>query len=213
MIAEVYNKENKKIGELNLPDSIFARKWNDNLVHQVLVSQLANRRDSLAHTKGRGEVRGGGRKPWRQKGTGRARHGSIRSPIWIGGGVTFGPTKEKNYSKKINKKMRRAAIFAVLSRKLEGGEIKFIDKLELETPKTKLLSGFMKIVAAGSKSVLLVPSIGSKNIYRTAANISKTTALDPRSLNVYDLLRHKQILMDKTAIEIISKHYVLKSKV
>src|SRR3990167_4153940 len=143
MIAEVYNKENKKVGEVTLSDSVFGKKWNESLVHQVLVSQLANKREPLAHTKGRGEVRGGGRKPWRQKGTGRARHGSTRSPIWAGGGVTFGPTKHKNYSKKINKKMRRGAIFSALSRKFKDGELKFIDALELEVPKTKLLAGLL----------------------------------------------------------------------
>ncbi len=106
MKADIYNQQNQKIGEADLLNKIFNIKWNPDLVHQVLTVQLANRRQVLAHTKGRGEVRGGGRKPWRQKGTGRARHGSIRSPIWKGGGITFGPTKERVFARKINKKMK-----------------------------------------------------------------------------------------------------------
>lgn len=207
MIADVYSKENEKVGQVNLPDFVFARKWNDDLVHQVLSAQLANRRRNLAHTKGRGEVRGGGKKPWRQKGTGRARHGSIRSPIWIGGGVTHGPTKEKIYAKKINKKMRRAAIFAVLTRKLEEGFLKFVDSLELDSPKSRLFAALLKKIGGGAKSALVIPSVGSKNIYRAAANVPGALALDPRSLNVYDLLRYQLVLMDKNAVETIEQHY------
>jgi len=207
MKVEIFNKKNEKTGQIELSESVFGRKWNADLVHQVLVSQMANIRKPFAHAKGRGEVSGGGKKPWRQKGTGRARHGSIRSPIWIGGGVTFGPTKEKNYSKKINKKMRRVAIFAILSKKLDDGEIKFIDSLEIESPKTKILAGVLKNISEGAKSALLVPSVGSKNIYKAAVNIPKIFAIDPRSLNVYDLLRYKMILIDKKAAETVEEHY------
>ncbi|MFH0712566.1 MAG: 50S ribosomal protein L4, partial [Candidatus Jorgensenbacteria bacterium] len=117
MKAEVYNKENKKVDTIELSDRVFGAKWNPALVHQVLVSESANRRKPYASTKDRSEVRGGGRKPWAQKGLGRARHGSIRSPIWVGGGVTHGPRPEKDYGKKINKKMKRTAIYSVLSKK------------------------------------------------------------------------------------------------
>ena len=137
MLMDVLNKQNEKAGTIDLPEKIFGVKWNPSLVHQVLMVQLANRRESIAHTKGRGEVRGGGKKPWKQKGTGRARHGSSRSPIWKGGGVTFGPTKEKKYARKINKKMNRSAIFSVLSRKMEDKEIKIIDGFDREIKKSK----------------------------------------------------------------------------
>ena len=122
MQIDLYNAGGSIIGKADLPEKMFGQKWNPDLVHQVLAAQESNARKPLAHAKGRGEVRGGGKKPWRQKGTGRARHGSIRSPLWKGGGVTHGPTKERNFEKKINKKMRRAALFSILSRKTKEQE-------------------------------------------------------------------------------------------
>ena len=116
MKINIYNLKKEKAGEIELSDRIFGVKWNADLVHQALNTQLANRRQPWAHAKDRAEVSGGGKKPWKQKGTGRARHGSIRSPLWIGGGATFGPSKERNFAKKINIKMKRLAIFSVLSR-------------------------------------------------------------------------------------------------
>jgi len=118
MNADVYNLNNEKVGTVELPENVFGAKWSPVLVKQVVDAQRANARDPWAHAKGRGEVRGGGRKPWRQKGTGRARHGSIRSPLWIGGGKAHGPRKERDYSQKVNKKMRRLALFSALSRKM-----------------------------------------------------------------------------------------------
>src|SRR5258708_29946620 len=121
MQTDLYNLKNEKIGTIDLPDKIFAAKWNAVLVKQVLDAQAANRRVPWAHAKFRGEVRGGGRKPWRQKGTGRARHGSTRSPLWVGGGKAHGPRNERDYSQKVNKKMKRGALFAALSRKVKEG--------------------------------------------------------------------------------------------
>jgi len=207
MLAEVYNSVNEKIDRLELPSRIFGRRWNPDLVHQALQVQLANERESLAHTKGRGEVRGGGRKPWKQKHTGRARHGSVRSPIWKGGGVTHGPTKEKKYSLKINQKMRQAAIFSVLSKKLKDDEIRIIDALSLDKPKTKLVLGILKKFFDSRKSVLIIPEEGNKGVYRATANLPKVKSLDPRSLNVYDLLRHKYIFLEKNAVSTINNHY------
>src|SRR3990167_7958338 len=138
MKVKLYNQVAEEVGKTELPDEVFGLKWNADLVHQVVTSQEANRRPTVAHAKGRGEVRGGGRKPWRQKGTGRARHGSIRSPIWKGGGVTHGPLKEKNYKKKINKKMAKKALFAVLSAKARDNEIIVLDDLKFSEPKTRL---------------------------------------------------------------------------
>jgi len=125
----VYNQQGEKVGQVDLPAELFGVPLNRDLVHQVVVTQMANSRQVLAHTKDRSEVRGGGAKPWRQKGTGRARHGSIRSPIWVGGGVAFGPTKERVFAKKINKKMKRQALFMVLSSKVKDKEIVLLDKI------------------------------------------------------------------------------------
>ncbi|MCK5059575.1 MAG: 50S ribosomal protein L4 [Candidatus Pacebacteria bacterium] len=133
----VYSQEGKEMGKMELPKRVFNMPWNADLVHQVVVSIESNARTPIAHTKGRGDVRGGGHKPWRQKGTGRARHGSRRSPIWVGGGVTHGPLSEKNYGKKINKKMKTQALYAVLSRKVKDKEIILLDTLNVSEPKTK----------------------------------------------------------------------------
>lgn len=135
----LYNQKGEEVGTTLLPKDIFDVKINPDLIHQVIVSQMANRRKVVAHTKDRGEVRGGGKKPWRQKGTGRARHGSIRSPLWRGGGVTFGPRKEKIFKKKIPKKMKRKALFMVLSDKFKNNLLIVLDELKLEKTKTKFL--------------------------------------------------------------------------
>lgn len=207
MKADVYDKENGKIGKIELPDRIFNVEWNPGLVSQAVDAQLANRRSPWAHAKGRGEVRGGGKKPWKQKGTGRARHGSIRSPIWKGGGVTFGPNKEKDYAKKINKKMKRLAIFSVLSRKLKDNELKIVDGLNAEMKKTKEWRNFLKNAADLRSSTLLIPAASGKGVKRAVANISKVGAIGPYSLNVYDLLRHKNVILEKEAVGQIENHY------
>src|SRR6185437_9448180 len=129
METKIYNIEGKETGKMTLPENIFGLPWNADLMHQVVVSMRSNARHSIAHTKDRGEVRGGGKKPWQQKGTGRARHGSSRSPIWKGGGVSHGPRKEKLYAKVLPKGMRRKALLVALSRKYKDGEIIFLDKL------------------------------------------------------------------------------------
>jgi len=204
MKAELYDNSAKVRGDIDLPDRVFAAKWNPDLVKQALDAQLANSREPLAHAKGRGEVRGGGKKPWRQKGTGRARHGSIRSPIWRGGGVAHGPTNEKVFAVKINRKMKQAAIFSALSKKLADGELKVIESLAISEPKTKLAA---KAIYAFSKSALVIPSPENKSLYRASANIPKVKSLDAKSLNVYDLLCYKDILLEKGAVEAIDTHY------
>ena len=137
MEVKVYNQSGKEVSTVKLPEAVFAAPWNADLVHQVVTSMLLNARGSIAHAKDRSEVSGGGKKPWRQKGTGRARHGSSRSPIWVGGGVTHGPRKEKSYAKKINRKMKIKALFTILSQKLKDGEILFVDSITLSKPSTK----------------------------------------------------------------------------
>lgn len=196
MKVPLYNLQGESVGEVELKDAIFGRPWNPDLVHQVLRVQMANRRESIAHTKGRGEVRGGGRKPWRQKGTGRARHGSIRSPLWVGGGVTHGPTKDKIFTRRINKKMVRGAIHSVLSRKLRDQELKVLESFPANINKTKEAA---KSLRAFPRALIVTPR-SRPELHRTVRNIPKVKAIPPHALNVYDLLRHREILIDKAAI-------------
>src|SRR3989339_1736116 len=200
MEAKVYNQEGKEAGSMTLPERVFGAKWNADLVHQVAQSMLSNRRAGTAHTKNRGEVSGGGKKPWRQKGTGRARHGSIRSPIWIGGGVAHGPLKERSYKLDLNKKMKRVAIYSVLSKKFADNEIKIVDSLKLNSHKTKDLASVLKTFLK-SVNALLVPTTDNKIVYRAARNIPKVKSLNAASLNVKELLQYKNILIDKEAVK------------
>ncbi len=207
MKIDIINQKNEKAGTIDLPERIFGAKWNADLVHQALMVQLANRREKLAHTKGRGEVSGGGKKPWRQKGPGRARHGSIRSPIWSGGGVSHGPTKEENFKRKINKKMKNLAVFSVLSKKLSDNEIKIIDKFNDNFSKTKDWVNFLKIIHDFKSKALLIPKSSKKSIHQAVSNIKNVDAISPRSLNVHDLLKNKNLVFEKDSIEEINNHY------
>src|SRR5882724_9619460 len=171
MNADVYNVKNEKVSTVDLPDGLFAAPWRPALVQQVLLAQRANARRPWAHAKTRAEVSGGGKKPWRQKGTGRARHGSTRSPLWIGGGKAHGPNKERDFSQKVNKKMRRAAMASVLSRKLRDSQVKVFDSLAVAEPKTKLASEMLRSILNAKKTtkrfdVLLVRDPENKSILR-----------------------------------------------
>lgn len=137
MEAPVYNQEGKSAGKVSIPAGVFDLAWNADLVHEVVRLMNSNARTNTAHTKTRGEVRGGGRKPWKQKGTGRARHGSTRSPIWVGGGVAHGPRNERNFDRKINKKVKNKALLTILSKKFKDGEIIFVDEVKFANPKAK----------------------------------------------------------------------------
>ncbi|MBI2406057.1 MAG: 50S ribosomal protein L4 [Candidatus Harrisonbacteria bacterium] len=209
MKAPVYNLEGKAVSEIDVSDAFFGRKWSADLVHQVLVAQMANARHPWAHAKGRGEVSGGGRKPWKQKHTGRARHGSIRSPIWKGGGVSHGPVKARSYEQKVNKKMLRAAFAAVLSDRLRKGELKFVDALPAHIAKTKELVKSLAVLAPKQRA-LLVPAPDNKMIFRASANIPRMKSVPPTSLNVYDLLRYRSILVDKDAAKTMAEHYAMR---
>lgn len=208
----VYNQEGKEVEKAELPAEIFGLALNDELICQAINAQRANARKIIAHTKDRSEVRGGGRKPWRQKGTGRARHGSIRSPIWRGGGVTFGPTKERVFTQKINKKMKRKALFMALSSKVKDKEYILLDKLELAEAKTKKMVEILnklktKLKKDLNKGVLIVLPAANEKIVKAARNIPKVKSIRADSLNVYDVLSYRYLLMPKKSIEVIIKHF------
>jgi large subunit ribosomal protein L4 len=208
MLVDTYNQEGKKTGQTRLPKEIFDLKVNPDLVHQVVVSQMANRRQVLAHTKDRGEVRGGGRKPWRQKGTGRARHGSVRSPLWRGGGVTFGPTKERIFKKKIPKKMKRLALFMALSAKAKNNLLILLDKLSLEKVKTKLMAEILKKLPCEDKSCLIALPEMDKNIILATRNLPDVGTIQAKDLNALDLLSFKYLIMPKEAIKVIKETFL-----
>jgi len=194
MEAQLYTQEGKEKGKLTLPESIFALPWNADLVHQVVTSEESSRRDPIAHTKTRGEVRGGGKKPWQQKGTGRARHGSIRSPIWVGGGVAHGPRNDKNFNRKVNRKMKAKALYTILSKKFKDGEVIFIDSLSFAEPKTKhgkaFLENFKQI-----KKAYIATSTTEKDAKRVFSNFGNIEISDVRNLHPVDVLRYKYLVI------------------
>lgn len=181
---------------------------NSDLVHQVAVSQMANRRKVIAHTKDRSEKRGGGRKPWRQKGTGRARVGSVRSPIWRGGGVTFGPRKERVFKKTIPRKMRRKALLMVLSAKAKEKTLIVFDQLKLVKTKTKEMVGVLEKLPCHGKTCLIALSAIDKNVILSSRNIPKTETIQARDLNVLDLLNSKYLLLSKESIKVITETFI-----
>jgi len=204
----VYNQEGKEVGTTLLPKEIFDVKISPDLVHQVVVSQMANRRKVIAHTKTRAEVRGGGRKPWRQKGTGRARVGSIRSPLWKGGGVIFGPRKERVFKKEIPKKMKRLALFMVLSGKIKNNLLILLDKLKIEKPKTKEMTEiFKKIPCKNESSLIALPEL-NKNLILAARNIPDIETIQAKDLNALDLLSFKYLIMPKEAIKLVKETFL-----
>ncbi len=207
METQIYNQKGKSVGKLELPESIFGLPWNGDLVHQVVTAMQANARTPVAHTKDRSEVRGGGRKPWKQKGTGRARHGSNRSPIWVGGGVTHGPRNDKNYEQKINKKMKAKALYTVLSEKLRKGQIIFLEELNLKNIKTKdavavikdlsALKGFEKMVGGKKPNIYVsVPAKGDV-LKKSFANIKTVEVDEVRNMNPVDLLAFRYIIISQ----------------
>lgn len=205
MKADIYTKEGKKNGEVSLPESVFGLPWNVDLVSQVVRSYELNARQGSAHAKDRSEVRGGGKKPWRQKGTGRARHGSTRSPIWIGGGVTFGPRNDKDYTKKVNRKMKMKALFVALSRKLKDGEVIFVDDLGLSSPKTKEAKGILEafssnkdfegLVDKKKNALLIALPLHNESVLKSFRNMGNVGVKESRNLTVKDVLSKKFLLI------------------
>jgi large subunit ribosomal protein L4 len=202
----VYNLKGEKIKDIELSDSVFGLPANDALLHQVYVSQYANRRQVLAHAKDRAERAGSGKKPWRQKGTGRARVGSVRSPIWRKGGVIFGPTKNRNFKKDVTKKMKRKALAITLSGKLADKEIVIVDSLEMKETKTKLMAKALEALKLKG-GVLIGFSKGEKSSQRASRNISKVDNIDIENLNVFDILNHKYLVLSEEGIKVIEKKY------
>lgn len=211
MLIDTYNQEGKKTGQTRLAKEIFGVKMNHDLVHQVMVSQMANQRQRIAHTKMRGEVRGGGKKPWVQKGTGRARAGSIRSPIWKGGGVTFGPRKEKKFKKRIPKKMKRKALFMVLSEKAKNNLFVLLKELEIKQGKTKEMVDILSRLSKKEerlKSVLIVLPKHDRKIILAARNIPKVETIQAKDIDVLGLLSFKYLLIPKESLKVIKETFL-----
>ena len=209
----VYNQDGNRVGDMELPVA-FDMRWNANLVHQVVTSELANRRPTIAHTKGRSEVRGGGKKPWRQKGTGRARHGSIRSPIWKGGGVTHGPTKDHDFKKKINRRMAAKALAMVLGAKARDKELVVLDTFRLDAPKTKQAALAFRNIAKGAaisdwagkkpRALFLLPK-KDDTVARASRNIPFMELMEARNLTALDALNRKYVVAPREAIAVLAE--------
>ncbi|MEK7601947.1 MAG: 50S ribosomal protein L4 [Patescibacteria group bacterium] len=207
--AIIYSATGAKAGTIALPAELFGASWNADLVHQVVVGMQANARPTVAHTKFRGEVSGGGKKPWKQKGTGRARHGSSRSPIWKGGGVTHGPRAEKVYAVKINRKMRVAALASVLSKKFKDGEVIFVDSFAFTAPKTKDAITFLNMLAKASgqatlatkrkNAAIMAMSTKDETTEKSFRNIGSLMTEEVRNLNPLDLVSKKYLVIEKPA--------------
>lgn len=204
--AKIYDQKGTEAGTIDLPAKVFAAKWRSDLVHQVVQSMRSNKRAGTADTKDRGEVRGGGKKPWKQKGTGQARHGSSRSPLWVGGGVTHGPLAEKNYKRKISKKMRAQALFSVLSKKLKDREILFVETLSMPAIKTseavKVVKNLTKVsdwkTSGVSKKPRVLCALFGRNekTEKSFRNIPLLEIAFLKNLNPFDVLNYKYLLIE-----------------
>ena len=204
MESVIYNQDGKQTGKITLPADVFGVQWSADLVHQVSQSMLSNRRQGSAHTKNRGEVRGGGKKPWKQKGTGRARHGSTRSPIWVGGGVAHGPRNDRNYSRTISKGMKRQALYSALSKKQKDGEVLFLAGIVMPEIKTKAakevlmslskIKGYEKLVKSRNAAFIVTPAKEVK-VEKSFRNIGNLATGEARNLNLMDVLTYKYLVI------------------
>ena len=205
MDTTVYTKEGKNERQVTLPEVVFDAPFNIDLVHEVVVAMQANARAGTAHTKDRSEVAGGGKKPWRQKGTGRARHGSSNSPIWAGGGVTFGPRSEKDFTKKINKKARAKALASVLSRKYTDGELLVVEKFDFSAPKTSDAKTVLAALAEGAKmpglrtkktnAALIILGARDDATEKSFRNFNNLSVVQAKDVNPVDLLTYKYVVI------------------
>ncbi|MBI4592468.1 50S ribosomal protein L4 [Candidatus Uhrbacteria bacterium] len=205
-LVTLYSIDGSKKGDLTLEDSLFGVKVNPALIHEAIVAQTASSREPVAHTKTRGEVAGTGKKPWKQKGTGRARHGSRRSPIWVGGGITFGPRFDRNFAVKINKQARRKALAMVLSDKVASDRFIAVEDFTGEG-KTKQLSQILGRFPSAGKKTLVVTTPENKLVSRAARNLPKVSTIPANALNIVDLLRFDYVLMTQPAVVMVTEMY------
>lgn len=201
----VYNVSGEQVSEIELKDSVFGVEVNKHVLYEVVKNQLANKRQGTQSAKTRGEVRGGGRKPWRQKGTGRARHGSIRSPLWVGGGVVFAP-KPRDYRYTLPKKVRRLAMKSALTSKVNNNELIVLDELNLQTPKTKEMASILKNLKVDRKA-LIVMADKNEAVIRSARNIPGVETTSVNTLNVYDILKYDKFIITKDAVQKVEEVY------
>jgi large subunit ribosomal protein L4 len=210
MKVPVYNLKFEKVKQVELPDKIFDLELNMDLLHQVVRVLQLNLRKPIAHTKDRGEVSGGGKKPWRQKGTGRARHGSIRSPIWRGGGTTHGPRTEKSYARKINKKMERKALLEILSSKVKQEKFLVLEnRIKLEQPKTKLAESYLKAILKQGKKfkrALIINNFDSKQEARAFYNLNYLKLIPVKNINILDLVSFPYVLVSEKSLKDLINH-------
>lgn len=200
MEATIYNTQGKSAGKIKLPEAVFGAQWNADLVHEVVRLMNSNARTPVANTKTRGEVRGGGKKPWKQKGTGRARHGSTRSPIWVGGGITHGPRSDKNFARKINKKAKAKALYAILSKKWKDGQILFIDSVALTAPKAKeakgvlsslgTIKGFEQLATKKNNAAIIALDKKTDAVVKSFRNFGNVSVEEFRNVNPVSLMNH-----------------------
>ena len=205
--VKVYNLKGEEVKEEQLDSKFFDVEIKPVVVQQVVEAQLANSRQVLAHTKGRSDVEGGGRKPWRQKGTGRARHGSIRSPLWKGGGVTFGPSKVRNFSKSVNKKVKKKAIQMILTDKVKNNKLILVEELNLDAAKTKKLIEVLNKLPVKNNKTLIAMVKKNESIVRSVKNLPKVETLPASSLNAVDLLSYPYLLMPVSAVKKVTEVY------
>lgn len=206
-VVSLLNKKGEKVGSLTLEASLFDVKPSPALLHEAIVAQQANSREAIAHTLTRGEVTGSSKKPWKQKGTGRARHGSTKSPIWVGGGITFGPRNERNFSLKINKSAKRKALAMILSEKVATDRFVAIDELGLKDGKTKELVEILKNLPISKKKTLIILPPEQKDVAIAAKNLKGIQTMPANTLNVVDLLKTDVVLISKEAVEMITQIY------
>lgn len=224
MKTVVYDTKGKEVNQVELPESVFGVDWNADLVHQVITSMQTNARTPIAHTKNRGEVSGTGKKPWKQKGTGRARHGSRRSPIWVGGGVAHGPRNDKNFDRKVNKKMKAKALYTILSRKLKEGEVLLVNDISFSEPKTKeareiltslsKIKGFETLSTKRKNAAYVATDDKDVNSAKSFANIGSVKLDEIRNLNPVEVLSYKYLIIEnpEKSVAVLANKLATKNK-